>query len=259
MGETLAGKLRMAEEKLAERKETACCFEAVSPPGKELFSIEMAGEGFRSLKSPEKRPPALPGKLLRRYGRCSKEAAAAGALAVRDRAGSSWGVYVTAPALLPVPLSGDPAEDGGTDIAAIFVAVADGRKAAVQQLEAPGDLSDPEARAAAAESAALQAVSLLLGLLEGEPSAEALRFSASGLKRYARPLWGSLLRAVFPWKGDRAGLAILKSALIGAVLLLAVAAGLYVSDAAGVRTAVSQHPNTTVYTAPGYAGPESDR
>ena len=77
--------------------------------------------------------------------------------------GSGWGVYITAPALLPVPLSGDPLEDGGTDIAAIFVAVTDGRKAAVQQLEAPGDLSDPAARAAAAESAALQAVSLLLG------------------------------------------------------------------------------------------------
>ena len=186
-------------------------------------------------------------------------AAAAGALAVRDRAGSGWGVYITAPALLPVPLSGDPLEDGGTDIAAIFVAVTDGRKAAVQQLEAPGDLSDPEARAAAAESAALQAVSLLLGLLEGEPSAEALRFSVSGLRRYVRPFWESLLRAAFPWKGDGMGLIVFKSALLAAVLLLAVAAGLYVSDAAGTRTADLYQQNRTILMAPGYTGPESDR
>ena len=158
-----------------------------------------------------------------------------------------------------MPLSGDPLEDGGTDIAAIFVAVTDGRKAAVQQLEAPGDLSDPAARAAAAESAALQAVSLLLGLLEGEPSAEALRFSVSGLRRYVRPFWESLLRAVFPWKGDGLGLIVLKSALIAAVLLLAVAAGLYVSDAAGTRTADLYQQNRTILMAPGYTGPESDR
>ena len=163
MGEVLTGRLREAEGKLAGRKETACFFEAVSPPGKELFSLEMAGEGLKRVKSPGKRPAAMSGKLLRRYGRCSKEAAAAGALAVRDRAGSGWGIYITAPALLPVPLSGDPLEDGGTDIAAIFVAVTDGRKAAVQQLEAPGDLSDPEARAAAAESAALQASTVSWG------------------------------------------------------------------------------------------------
>lgn len=259
MGEVLTGRLREAEGKLAGRKETACFFEAVSPPGKELFSLEMAGEGLKRVKSPGKRPAAMSGKLLRRYGRCSKEAAAAGALAVRDRAGSGWGVYVTAPALLPVPLSGDPLEDGGTDIAAIFVAVTDGRKAAIQQLEAPGDLSDPEARAAAAESAALQAVSLLLGLLEGEPSAEALRFSVSGLRRYVRPFWESLLRALFPWKGDGMGLIVLKSALIAAVLLLAVAAGLYVSDAAGTRTADLYQQNRTILMAPGYTGPESDR
>ena len=135
----------------------------------------------------------------------------------------------------------------------------DGRKAAVQQLEAPGDLSDPEARAAAAESAALQAVSLLLGLLEGEPSAEALRFSVSGLRRYVRPFWESLLRALFPWKGDGLGLTLLKSALIAAVLLLAVAAGLYVSDAAGTRTADLYQQNRTILMAPGYTGPESDR
>ena len=106
MGEVLTGRLREAEGKLAGRKETACFFEAVSPPGKELFSLEMAGEGLKRVKSPGKRPGAMSGKLLRRYGRCSKEAAAAGALgpagptlALTLAGLGLWAVFLAAPGM----------------------------------------------------------------------------------------------------------------------------------------------------------------
>ena len=101
-----------AEAALAEKKETAALFAAVTPPGWAVGTGERKGSRFLD---PGREPFAPSGRLVKKYGRCSGEAAAAGALAVRERAGSGWGVYITAPALIPLPLSGDPEEDGSTD------------------------------------------------------------------------------------------------------------------------------------------------
>lgn len=252
MEEALIEKLRQADQLLVRRKQTVSFYESASLSGGTLFAQAVAGEGFLKIKSAGSRLLSPPGKLLRRYGRTSKEGAAAGALAVRDQAGSNWGVFITAPALLPVPLTGDPREDGGTDVAAIFIAVSDGRKAAVQQLDCPGDLSDRTARREAAESAAQQAVNLLIGLLEEEPSAVSLRFSATGLRKYACPLWKRLWRVVFPWKGDSIGMWVLKLALVAAAMAVVIAAGLWVSDAAGYREIPQETgAGNSAYLAPG--------
>ena len=217
-----------AEAALAEKKETAVLFAAVTPPGWAVGTGERKGSRFLD---PGREPFAPSGRLVKKYGRCSGEAAAAGALAVRERAGSGWGVYITAPALIPLPLSGDPEEDGSTDFSLIYIAVSDGRKAAVQQLELPGDLSGPAARAAAAEEAAGQALTLLAGLLKEDPDALALRRPAAALRKYAVPFWRRALRLLLPWKGDGTGLILLKAGLLAAMLLDLLSAGLYISCA----------------------------
>ena len=215
-----------AEAALAEKKETAALFEAVTPPGR---AVGIGGrKGSRFLDPGREFSPS--GRLVKKYGRCSGETAAAGALAVRERAGSQWGVYITAPALIPLPLSGDPEEDGSTDFSLIYIAVSDGRKAAVQQLELPGDLSGPEARTEAAEEAAGQALALLAGLLKEDPDALALQQLVTRLRKYAVPFWRRALRLLLPWKGD-GGLFWLKAGLVAAALLDLLAAGLYISGA----------------------------
>ena len=201
---------------------------------------------------------SLPASFERKYGAVSREAAIVRAMQTRFAGGTGWGVAVTGPTLLPSPLSGDPSADRDTDTSTLFIAVTNGKKAAVQQIACPGDLSDPALLEAMTERAIEQAVLLLIGILSEEPSALSLLTPAARYKKYARSPLVSFAASILPWKGDGIGDALIKTALIAALAVLVVTGGMTVSEQNAIQQNVKDIQKAVeVYTAPPTAEEES--
>ncbi len=253
--ENLAERLKKLDTLLAEKKKTAAFSEAVPPPalpgGVLAAAAEAAGVSRRIRVCAGKKLRKLSAAVTKKYGAVSKEAAIVGALQAKEACGTDWGVSVTGCSLLPTPLTGDPKADGSTDISVLYIAVTDGRKAAVQQLECPSDLSDVGLRKSMVAASAGEAAGLLLGLLGKEPSAAALLESVRGLRRYTRSPAMALIRSILPWKGDRLGDIVLKTALIGAVLAVVITAGMTATERIAVSHTVENiQTAVSIYTEP---------
>ncbi len=208
-----------------------------------------AVSGCKKIRLAEKLRP-LPSSFTARYGTVSSEAAIVLALQAKNKTGASYGAAITKASLLPSPLSGDPSEDGSTDTSTLFIAVTDGKKAAVQQLACPGDNTETLSEAMTLR-ACEQAAELLAGIIEKDASAVSLLKPVSRLRKFSRSPLEAAASSILPWKGDRIGDAVLKIALIAAVIALAVTGGMTVSEQNAVNdTAREIQKAVEVYTAP---------
>lgn len=253
--EHLVESLKRLNALLTEKKKTAAFSEAVSQPvlPSAVFqdAAEAASVSKRIRVCTGKQLPKLSASLTGKYGIVSKETAIVGALQAKEACGTDWGVSITGCSLLPTPLTGDPGEDGSTDTSVIYIAVTDGRKAAVQQLECLSDLSDGELRKSMAAKAAGESVDLLLGLIGKEPSAVTLLENVRGFRKYAYSPAMALVKSILPWKGDRLGDMVLKIALIGAVLAVVVTASMTATERNAVSHTVENIQDAvSIYTEP---------
>lgn len=253
--ENLVESLKRLNTLLTERKKTAAFSEALPqtalPSGVFAAAAETAAVTKRVRMAEGKRLRKLPVSLTGKYGAVSREAAIVGALQAKEACGSDWGVSMTGCGLLPMPLTGDPREDGSTDTSIIYIAVTDGRKAAVQQLECPSDLSDEGLKKAMAAKAAEEAVELLCGLLEKEQAAVTLLENVRGYRKYVRSPAMALVKSILPWKGDKIGDIVLKVVLIGAVLAVIVTASMTATEQSAVNHTVENiQTAVSIYTEP---------
>ena len=239
-------RLQQLDTLLTAKKKTAAL---LLPDSREM--VVQAADGCKRIRIPDKKLRPLPPSMIKKYGLVSKQAAIVQAMQARDAAGSDWGAAVTGAALLPTPLTGNLSEDGQTDTSTVYIAVTDGKKAAVQQLSCPGDLSDQQMREAMTVRAVQQCADLLTGLLQKEKEALTLLSNASKYRRYAVSPAEALLRSILPWKGDKPGDIITKTALIAAVAAVIVTAGMTASEQIAVNHTVDNIQQAVeVYTEP---------
>ena len=239
-------RLQQLETLLTSKKKT---ISLLLPSRRE--TVVQAAADYKRITIPDKKMRPLPSSLIKKYGLVSKQSAIVQAIQARDAAGSDWGAAVTGAALLPTPLTGNLSEDGQTDTSTVYIAVTDGKKAAVQQLSCPGDLSDETLREAMMVRAVQQCADLLTGLLLKEKEALSLLANASKYRRYAVSPAQALLRSIVPWKGDKPGDIITKTALIAAVVAVILTAGMTASDQIAVNHTVEDIQQAVeVYTEP---------
>lgn len=253
--ENLVESLQGLNTLLQDKKKTAAFSEAAAgqarPSGVFSAAVTVASVSKRIRCTEGKKARRLPAALTRKYGAVSREAAIVGAMQARLACGCDWGVSMTGMGLLPTPMTGDPVEDGGTDTSVIYIAVTNGKKAAVQQLECPSDLPDDALKKAMTARAAEEAVKLLRALIEKEPSAAALLESTGRLRKYAQSPAMALLRGILPWKGDGMGDIVLKTALIAAIAAVIYTGSMSAAERIAVNhTAQSIENAVSVYTEP---------
>ena len=173
-------RLRQLDTLLTAKKKTA----ALLLPGSRETAVQ-ATDGCKKIRIPDKKMRPLHPSIIKTFGLVSRQAAIVQAMQARNTAATDWGAAVTDPALLPTPLTGNLSEDGQTDISTVYIAVTDGKRAAVQQLSCPGDLSDGQLREAMMTRAVQQSADLLTGLLQKEKEALTLFDHVSRFRRYA--------------------------------------------------------------------------
>lgn len=247
--------LKQLDALLAQKRKTTAFSEALPqvalPSGIFTLSAEADILTKRIRMVEGKKLRRLPSSLTAKYGTVSREAAIVGALQAKNAGGSDWGVSMTTIGLLPMPLTGDPREDGSTDTSVVYIAVTDGKKAAVQQLECPSDLSDEGLKRAMAVKAAEEAGRLLCGLLGSEPSAVSLLENVRGFRKYVQSPLLTLAKEILPWKGDKPGDIVLKVLLIAAVLAVIVTARMSAIERSAVSHTVENIQTAVrIYTEP---------
>ena len=218
-------RLQQLDTLLTAKKKTA----ALLLPGSRETAVQ-AADGCKKIRIPDKKMRPLHPSIIKTFGLVSRQAAIVQAMQARNTAATDWGAAVTDPALLPTPLTGNLSEDGQTDISTVYIAVTDGKRAAVQQLSCPGDLSDGQLREAMMTRAVQQSADLLTGLLQKEKEALTLFDHVSRFRRYAVSPTEALLRSILPWRGDKPADIITKTVLIAAVVAVILAAGMKVSE-----------------------------